>query len=106
MGKIEAGRKMEKGLLGNRSAVAQAMMAAGGKINLHTAGIAVLQGSLPNAGMNSSGCQPAPTKKDKKEKKKKKKEKKKATNKVKKKGKKKDKKKKEKKKDKKKSSSS
>merc|ERR1719460_3410239 len=50
---------MEKGLLANRSAVAQAMMAAGGKVSLDAAGIALLQGNLPRTGAAAAGCQPA-----------------------------------------------
>merc|ERR1719401_2861608 len=58
---------MEKSKLANRSAVAQAMLAAGGKMNLDTAGIAVMQGGIPTSSP-AAGCQPAPakSKKDKK----------------------------------------
>merc|ERR1712060_190452 len=105
---------MEKGLLANRAAVAQSMLAqvtnGGGQISLATAGMAVMQGNLPSSMASAAGCEPAKAAKDKKKgkdkKKDKKKEKKKDKKKVKKKDKKEEKKKKEKKKKKKKSSSS
>lgn len=104
--KIEQGKKMEKGMLASRSAVAQVMLAAGGKINIDAAGLAVMQKTLPNTGAGSAMCAPPPKDTKKGKKKAKKKEKKKDKKKVKKKDKKKDKKKKDKKKDKKKKSSS
>merc|ERR1712086_209974 len=84
----------EKGMLASRSAVAQAMIAVGGKINIDAAGLAVMQKTLPNTGAGSAGCAPAPKDSKKGKKKAKKKDKKKDKKKVKKKDKKKDKKKK------------
>merc|ERR1711972_77276 len=64
---IREGRKMEKTLLTNRAAVAVAMIQAGGKINLDTAGIAVMSGGhLPSAAASPAGCAPQPVDKAKK----------------------------------------
>ncbi|CAK9113940.1 unnamed protein product [Durusdinium trenchii] len=102
---IKEGKRFEKSLLQNRSAVAQAMLAQGGRVSVEVAGKAVMDmtnGVLPGVVSFPQGCeQPDKKKKEKKDKKKKDKKKK-----EKKEKKKKDKKKSKKKKDKKKSSSS
>lgn len=63
---IKEGRKMEKMLLGNRSAVAAAMVQAGGKINLDAAGLAVMNGSFPSSLNAPATCPPKPPEKPKK----------------------------------------
>uniref|UniRef100_A0A6U6TMQ8 Uncharacterized protein n=2 Tax=Alexandrium andersonii TaxID=327968 RepID=A0A6U6TMQ8_9DINO len=115
---IKEGKKMEKMLLATRSAVATAMVQAGGKMNLDAAGMAVMSGfgSLPSSASPAATCVQQPEgpprkkekdkEKDKDKKKAKKKSKKKKAGKKKEKTKKDKKKKKEKKKEKKKKESS
>ena len=76
---IKAGKQFEKSLLQNRSAVAQAMLAQGGRVNVEVAGKAVMDmsnGVLPGVVSFPQGCEQPDKKKDKKDKKKKDKKKK------------------------------
>eukprot|EP00418_Pyrodinium_bahamense_P097683 CAMPEP_0179046908 /NCGR_PEP_ID=MMETSP0796-20121207/18927_1 /TAXON_ID=73915 /ORGANISM="Pyrodinium bahamense, Strain pbaha01" /LENGTH=186 /DNA_ID=CAMNT_0020743343 /DNA_START=112 /DNA_END=672 /DNA_ORIENTATION=+ len=75
---IKEGKKMEKMLLANRSAVASAMVQAGGKMNLDAAGLAVISGlgAIPSAASTPATCAPQPEKPERKKDKDKKKTKK------------------------------
>mmetsp|Transcript_61214 Transcript_61214/g.191953 ORF Transcript_61214/g.191953 Transcript_61214/m.191953 type:complete len:185 (-) Transcript_61214:74-628(-) len=106
---IQEGKKMEKMRLASRSAVASAMVQAGGKMNIDAAGLAVISGlgALPSVASLPATCGPERKKdKDKDKKKSKKKGKKKKASKKKDKKKKDRKKKKDKKKEKRKRGSS
>lgn len=54
---VKAGKKLEKSLLGNRQAVAEAIIAQGGKMSLDVAGLAVMSGARPGQPPVQSGAE-------------------------------------------------